>query len=144
MPPSVIYENLPGPVGDCLRPASLATTAKVPVSRETSLIFTTSHIGLDVETGEMVNKTIEAEFKAIFNCLDEALKYAGITVGIRQAYRLTSYLVDAKDESAMQDVFKRMFPGHTPTWTLVIVKAINVPGMRAEVSADAVLYHESS
>lgn len=138
---TVVYENLPGPVGDCLRPASLATTAKVPVSPKTSLVFTTSHVGLDLQTGELVNKTIEAEFEAIFNCLDEALKYAGIAVGVFQAYRLTSYLVDAKDEAAMQDVFKRMFPGHTPTWTLVIVKAINVPGMRAEITADAVMYH---
>lgn len=139
--PSVTYENLPGPVGDCLRPSSLATTATVPVSRETSLVFTTSHIGLDIETGQLVNRSIEAEFEAIFNCLDEALKYAGISAGIHQAYRLTSYLVDSKDEAVMQNIFKRMYPMHTPTWTLVIVKEINVPGMRAEISADAVLYH---
>lgn len=138
---SIIYKNLPGPVGDCLKPASLATTATVPVSPTTSLVYTTSHLGLDLTTGELVNSLIEAELEAIFDCLDAALKHAGVATGLFQAFKLVSYLVDPAHEKVMQDIFKRRFPGHTPTWTLVIVKEINVPSMRAEVSAEAALFH---
>ncbi|KAE8374458.1 hypothetical protein BDV26DRAFT_284263 [Aspergillus bertholletiae] len=137
------YQHLPGPVGDCLKPASLATTATVPVSPTSSLVFTTGHIGLNLATGALVRETAEAEFEAIFTCLDAALKNAGANRGLAQGYRFVSYLVSAEDEIVMQKVFRRMVPGHTPTWCTVLVKEINVPGMRAEIAAEGVLYHES-
>ena len=84
--PSITYQNLPGPVGDCLKHASLATTAivPVPVSHTSSLVFTTSHIGLDLKTGKLVKDTATAEFEAIFACLDAALKNAGVAEGLRR------------------------------------------------------------
>lgn len=132
---------MPGPVGDSLKPLSLATTATVPISSTTSLVYTTSHLGLDLVTGKAINSTIEAEFEAAFDCLDAALKDAGISSGLFQAFKMVSYLVDPAHESVMQEIFKRRFPGHTPTWTMVIVKEINVPGMRVELSAEAALFH---
>ncbi|KAE8138373.1 hypothetical protein BDV38DRAFT_282049 [Aspergillus pseudotamarii] len=137
------YQNLPGPVGDCLKPASLATTATVPVSSTTSLVYTTGHIGLDLKTGALVHETAEAEFEAIFTCLDAALKNAGVNQGLAQGYRFISYLVHVEDEEVMQNVFRRMVPGHTPTWCTVIVKEINVKGMRAEIAAEGVVYHDT-
>ncbi|KAE8345512.1 hypothetical protein BDV24DRAFT_159376 [Aspergillus arachidicola] len=139
---SIVYQNLSGPVGDCLRPASYSTTARVPISPTTSLVFTTGHIGLNLQDGSLVNDTLEREFEAIFRCLDAALKNAGATAGLNQAYRFTSYLVRSEDEPVMQGVFKKMFPGHCPTWNLVIVKEINVPGMSAEITAEGVIYQE--
>lgn len=138
---SVTYKNLPGPVGDCLKPSSLATTASVPVSPTTSLVYTTGHIGLDLQTGKLIDGPAEREFEAIFNCLDAALKHAGVTFGLRQAYNLIAYLVDSADESTMMKVFQQKFPGHTPTWTTVVVKEIVVPNMRAEISASGVIFH---
>ncbi|KAL4906344.1 hypothetical protein BDW74DRAFT_177358 [Aspergillus multicolor] len=144
MPQSIIYNNLPGPVGDCLKPNSLSTTATVPVSSTTSLVFTTGHIGLDLQTGELINSTDEAEFKAIFDCLDVALKHAGIEAGLNQAYKFVAYLVNVEDEKIMHSVFQRRFPGATPTWSTVLVQAINVKGMRAEIVAEGVLFRDSS
>ena len=136
----IVYKNLPGPVGDCLKPASYATTATVPVSPTASLVYTTGHIGLRLDTAELVHGSLEAEFEAIFTCLDAALKNAGATHGLLQAYRFTSYLVRAEDEAIMQGVFRRMAPGHTPTWCSVLVKEINVKGMSAEIAAEGVVY----
>lgn len=137
----IIYQNLPGPVGDCLKPSSLATTATVPISPSTSLVYTTSHIGLELKTGYLVNHSIEAEFEAIFDCLDAALKNAGVKNGLAEAFKVVSFLVDAKHDPVMQEIFKRRYPGHTPTWTMVIVKEINVPGMSAEMTAEAAIFH---
>ncbi|RAH66720.1 RidA family protein [Aspergillus aculeatinus CBS 121060] len=137
---SIIYQNLPGPVGDCLKPTSLSTTATVPVSRTTSLVFTTGHIGLDLATGSLVNTTVTAEFNAIFDCLGAALKHAGVARGLHQAYRVVSYLTSPDHEAEMHRVFQQRVPGHTPTWCTVIVKEINVPGMRAEIAAEAALF----
>ncbi|KAJ5385882.1 hypothetical protein N7509_008423 [Penicillium cosmopolitanum] len=137
---SVIYKNLPGPVGDCLKP-SLATTATLPVSPTTSFVYTTGHIGLDLETGNIINSPVENEFEAIFDCLDAALRHAGATLGLRHAFNLVAYLVDSTDEETMMRVFRQKFPGHTPTWTTVVVKEIVVPKMRAEISASGVIFH---
>ncbi|GMF69083.1 unnamed protein product [Aspergillus oryzae] len=120
------YKNLPGPVGDCVKPASLATTATVPVSPTSSLIFTTGHIGFDLKTGALVRETAEAEFEAIFTCLDAALKNADASQGLGQGYRFISYLVHVEDEKVMQDVFWRRAPGHRPAWCTVMAKEINV------------------
>ncbi|KAJ5097070.1 hypothetical protein N7456_007791 [Penicillium angulare] len=137
---TITYKNLPGPVGECLKPSSLATTATVPVSPTTSLVFTTGHIGLDLKTGNLVNSSVEAEFSAIFDCLDAALKDAGVSNGLGQAYKLVSYLVNGEDESVMQQIFQQRFPGHTPTWTAVVIKSIVVPNMRAEIAAEGVIF----
>lgn len=140
-PLQVQYLNLPGPVGACLLPASYATTATVPLSPNTSLIYTTGHIGLDLTTCDLINDTPEHEFEAIFACLDAALKHAGAKEGLRAAFKFVSYLVNVEDEAVMQEVFKRLYPGHTPTWCTVLVKAINVEGMRAEIAAEGVVFH---
>lgn len=139
---SITYKNLPGPVGECLKHASLATTAAVPVSPTTSLVFTTGHIGLDLDTGNLVNSSAKAEFEAVFNCLDAALRNAGVSKGLRQAYKFVSYLANLEDEAVMQRVFQQKFPGHTPTWTTVVVKEIVVSSMRAEVAAEAALFYD--
>ncbi|OJJ30926.1 hypothetical protein ASPWEDRAFT_44885 [Aspergillus wentii DTO 134E9] len=139
---SITYQILPGPVGECLKPASYSTTATVPVSPTTSLVFTTGHIGLDLNTGELVNSSIEAEFSAIYDCLDAALKNAGVTGGLFHAYKFVSFLLRAEDERVMQEVFRKRFPGHSPTWTTVVVKGVLGEGMSAEIAAEGVLFAE--
>lgn len=137
----VKYDNLPNPVGELLKTASLATTATVPVSASTSLVFTTGHVGLDLHSGALVNDSIENEFEAIFNCLDAALRHAGAVEGLRQAYKFTSYLTRAEDEQIMYNVFRKICPQHTPTWCLVIVGSINIEGMSAEIAAEGAIFH---
>lgn len=139
---AVKYDNLPTPVGDLLKSASLATTATIHISPNTSLVVTTGHVGLDVDSGALVNGSIELEFEAIFKCLDAALRHAGAKNGLSQAYRFTSYLTKTEDEQVMYKVFQRMCPAHTPTWCLVIVGQINIEGMSAEISAEGVIFHE--
>lgn len=140
-PPEIKYDNLPNPVGALLRSASLATTATIPISPTTSLVVTTGHVGLDLYDGSLVNDSMDREFEAIFKCLDAALKHAGASQGLRQAYKFTSYLTRVEDEQAMYKIFQKMCPGHTPTWCLVIVSRINIEGMSAEIAADAAIFH---
>lgn len=136
------YQWMPGPVGEMLKNASLSTTATVPISPTTSLVYTTGHIGLDVVTGELVKDDLESEFNAIFNCLDVALKNAGVEAGIQDAFRIVSYLVKADHEKIMQKVFRAKWPGHTPTWVTVIVAGVVGGDMHGEITADAVLYKD--
>lgn len=139
----ISYQLLPGPVGKLLE-GTYSTTASVPISPSCSLVYTTGHLGLDVESGKLVSKSLEAEFDAIFNCLDAALKNAGVKNGCGSAFKFTSYLTDARSEATMQAVFKARWPDHFPTWTTVLVKEIaGASYMHSEIAAEAVMYRET-
>lgn len=70
------------------------------------------------------------------------MKNADASQGLGQDYRFISYLVHVEDEKVMQDVFWRRAPGHRPAWCTVMAKEINVKGMRAEIAAEGVVYHD--
>lgn len=135
MPEEILYQWTPGPVGEMLRSSSLATTASIPLGG--TLVVTTGHVGVDIKTGELVTSSIEAEFNAVFECLDAALANAGVSKGLGSAHKLVAYLTRAEDEIKMLAVFRQRYPGHTPTWTSVVVKGLMNVGMHAEVQAEA-------
>ncbi|GAM90462.1 hypothetical protein ANO11243_085060 [Dothideomycetidae sp. 11243] len=134
------YQLLPNAVGNLLK-GTYSTTASVPVSSTTSFVYTTGHIGLDLQTGALVHETLEAEFNAIFNCLNAALKGANVRDGCAGAFKFTSYLLKAEHEPVMQAVFKQRWPQHRPTWTTVIVADVAGGGcMHAEIAAEAAAF----
>ncbi|SPJ93334.1 uncharacterized protein FTOL_13940 [Fusarium torulosum] len=130
------YQFLPGPVGEMLRSSSLATTASIPLTG--SLVITTGHVGVDIQSGQLVTSSVEAEFNAVFDCLDAALKNAGVTNGLASAHKLVAYFTRAEDEAALLDIFRQRYPGHTPTLTSVVVAALVNPDMHVEVQAEAI------
>lgn len=136
------YRHLPGPVGDLIR-GNYSTTVAIPVSPNTSLVYTTGHIGLDLTTGKLVYTSLEAEFNAIFDCLDAALQNHGVSGGCGQAFKFVAYLLTPDVESTMQKVFKERWPDHQPTWVTAIVKEVVGGGnMHAEIAAEAVMYSD--
>jgi len=120
-----------------LRSIGLATTTTVPLTGK--LVTTTTHVGLDLNTGELIKSSIEDEFTAIFVCLDAALRNAGVGGGVGDAHKITVYLVNPSDEEVMQKIFRERYPGRSPAWATAIVAAIVLPGMHAEVQAEAML-----
>ena len=105
---------------------------------QSTLVITTGHVGLNIETGQFVTSSIDAEFNALFDCVDAALRNAGVGGGLSTAHKITAYFVRAEDEASMLEIFRRRYPGHTPTWTSVVVAALVNPGLHAEVQAEAI------
>ncbi|KAM0428476.1 hypothetical protein ACHAPT_006836 [Fusarium lateritium] len=132
----VRYQLLPGPVGEMLRSASLATTAAIPITG--TLVITTGHVGVNLETGELVTSSVEEEFNAVFDCLDAALRNAGVSKGLGSAHKLAAYFTRAGDEATMLAIFRKRYPRHTPTLTSVVVAALVNPGMHLELQAEAI------
>ncbi|KAM5343326.1 hypothetical protein ACJ41O_014292 [Fusarium nematophilum] len=133
---SIRYQFLPGPVGQMLRSSSLASTVSIPLTG--TLVITTGHVGVDINTGEFVTSSIQDEFNAVFDCLDAALRNGGVSKGLASAHKLVAYFTRAEDEETMLEIFRQRYPGHTPTWTSVVVAALVNPGMHAEVQAEAI------
>ncbi|KAH8130093.1 hypothetical protein ACSS6W_008237 [Trichoderma asperelloides] len=137
MAKSVQYQWLPGPVGDMLRSASLATTASIPLGNAT-LVVTTGHVGVDIKTGELVRSSLEAEFNAVLDCLDAALLNAGVDGGLASAHKIVAYFTAKECEEVMFALSQQRFPNWTPTWTSVVVVELVNPGMHAELQAEAI------
>ncbi|RSL76572.1 hypothetical protein CEP51_009843 [Fusarium floridanum] len=132
----VRYQFLPGPVGEMLRSASLATTASIPMTG--TLVITTGHVGVNLKTGELVTSSVEEEFNAVFDCIDAALRNAGVSKGLGSAHKLIAYFTRAEDEATMLALLRKRWPGHTPTLTSVVVAALVNPGMNLELQAEAI------
>ncbi|RMJ17844.1 hypothetical protein CDV36_002537 [Fusarium kuroshium] len=132
----VRYQFLPGPVGEMLRSASLATTASIPITG--TLIITTGHVGVNLKTGELVTSSVEEEFNAVFDCIDAALRNAGVSKGLGSAHKLIAYFTRAEDEATVLALLRKRWPGHTPTLTSVVVAALVNPGMHLELQAEAI------
>ncbi|KAL4884562.1 YjgF-like protein [Aspergillus karnatakaensis] len=130
------YQWLPNPVGEMLRSSNLATTARVPLSG--TLVITTGHVGVDLQTGQLVTSSLDAEFNAIFDCLDAALENAGVKAGLASAHKIVAYFTHAEYEQVMLGIFRGRYPESTPTWTSVVVAGIVNEGVHAEVQAEAV------
>ncbi|KAI8724369.1 hypothetical protein NCS52_00005800 [Fusarium sp. LHS14.1] len=136
MSSSVRYQFLPGPVGEMLRSASLATTASIPITG--TLVITTGHVGVNLKTGELVTSSVEEEFNAVFDCIDAALRNAGVSKGVGSAHKLIAYFTRAEDEATMLALLRKRWPGYTPTLTSVVVAALVNPGMHLELQAEAI------
>lgn len=136
MSKSTTYQWISGPVGKMLLGASLASTARVPLAG--ALVVTTGHVGVDLATGQFVTESLEAEFNAIFDCLDAAFQNAGVPQGLAVAHKVVAYFTCAENEDTMLNIFRQRYPGHTPTWTSVVVSTLVNSGMHAEVQAEAV------
>ncbi|RSL52624.1 hypothetical protein CEP53_008021 [Fusarium sp. AF-6] len=132
----VRYQFLPGPVGEMLRSASLATTASIPMTG--TLVITTGHVGVNLKTGELVTSSVEEEFNAVFDCIDAALRNAGVSKGLGSAHKLIAYFTRAEDEATMLALLRKRWPGHTPTLTSVVVAALVNSGMHLELQAEAI------
>ncbi|KAL2802581.1 hypothetical protein BJX63DRAFT_425957 [Aspergillus granulosus] len=120
--PKTAYQWLPGPVGTMLRTSSLATTARIPLTG--TLVITTGHVGVDLSTGELVTSSLDAEFNAIFDCLEAALRNSGVRQGLAGAHKVVAYFTQAEYEGVMLGIFRKRYPNSTPTWTSVVVKAL--------------------
>jgi 2-iminobutanoate/2-iminopropanoate deaminase len=85
----------------------------------------------------MVTSSIEAEFSAVLDCLDAALRDANVGGGLGEAHKLVAYFTRAEDEGTLLRLFRERWPLATPTLTSIVVAALVSPGMHLELQAEA-------
>ena len=70
-------------------------------------IFTSGQIPLDPQTGEMVEGDVRAQTERVLLNLEAILEAAGAS--LRDVVKMTVYLADLNDFSAMNEVYARFF-----------------------------------
>lgn len=85
-------------------------------------VWTSGQIGLDPETGEMVEGGVEAQAERALQNLEAVLAIAGSSM--QQAVRCTVYLVDMADFAAVNEVYAKFFRDPPPARSTVAVSQL--------------------
>ena len=131
------YHSPPGPFGRLFTEMGISHAAVVPASSK--LVITSGTPGLDLETGEVITSSIEAQIDAAYNTMDAVLKSAGVEKGVRGAHKFTALLIDMKDEDLLIRSLRERYPGHSPVFMAFKVQELGMQGMRVELRAEAII-----
>jgi enamine deaminase RidA (YjgF/YER057c/UK114 family) len=131
------YFERPGPSGkDCIA-AGFSNTVVIPANAR--IAITAGQAGIDLRTGKLVESSPEAQIEACFDCVDVALKSAGVVHGVASAHKVVSFLPDQRYDPIMMEIWRRRYPGKRPTWMSVGSGVQGLKGMIIELQAEAVI-----
>ncbi len=102
----------------------------------TRMVFTAGQIGLDPETGEMVEGGVEPEFERAMRNLSAILEAAG--AGLDDVVKMTVFFADLSDFVKINERYATHFRAPFPARSAVEVAALP-KGARIELEAVAVL-----
>ena len=100
-------------------------------------LFTAGQIALDPATGEIVQGDVVAQAERVFENIGRVLAAAGS--GPEHVVKVTLFLTDVDDRSAINPVRQRWFGETRPASTLVEVSRLAIPGAKIEVEAVAIV-----
>jgi 2-iminobutanoate/2-iminopropanoate deaminase len=100
------------------------------------LVYTAGQIGLDPQTGKLVEGGIEAQTEQALTNLRAVLEAAGTSMA--NVIKTTVFLEDIGDFAAMNQVYARFFPGAPPARSAVQVAALPL-GSQVEIEVVAIV-----
>jgi 2-iminobutanoate/2-iminopropanoate deaminase len=101
-----------------------------------NLIFTSGQIGIDPQTGQLVEGGIEGQIEQVFRNLTIVLEAAGSST--EHILKATVFLADMSDYNTMNELYRKHFKGDPPARTTVQVAALP-RGARIEIEAVAIV-----
>ncbi|HEY3375417.1 MAG TPA: Rid family detoxifying hydrolase [Candidatus Aquicultor sp.] len=118
---TVYSEGAPQPVG----PYSQGIKAG-------GLVFVSGQIPLDLETGELINGDMKEQITRTLQSVESVLKAGDSSLDM--AVKITVYLINIDDFSAVNEVFSDYFSEQPPAREVVKVSALP-KGAQVEISA---------
>ena len=97
-------------------------------------VYTSGQIGINPETGKLVQDSIEAETKQVLNNLEAVLSEA--RMGFENVVKTTVFITDMADFAAINAVYATAFKQDPPARSCVQVAALPL-GARVEIECVA-------
>ena len=126
---AITVDNAPKPVGP------YAQAQVVRLHGGNRLVYTSGQIGLDPESGKMVDGGVAEQTTQVIANLTAVLAGAGLTLA--EIVKTTVYLADMQDFKAMNEVYGRHFGTPPPARTTIAAAGLPL-GARVEIEAVAV------
>jgi 2-iminobutanoate/2-iminopropanoate deaminase len=120
-----------------LAPRAIGPYSQAIVAGE--FVFAAGQIGVDPKTGEFAGSGIEEQAEQILRNLSAVLEAAGSDLS--HVVKTTVFLADIADFNAMNEVYRRHFPGDPPARSTVQVARLP-RNARIEIEAIAILNRE--
>ena len=98
------------------------------------LIFTSGQIPLDPQTGNLITGDIKAEIRQVLDNIDAVLMGGGSS--LKSAVKLTVFVIDLDNFSAVNEVFAEYFPENPPARSAIQISALPM-GAQIEIEAVA-------
>ena len=117
---------------------SAAPSAVGPYSQAITtddLVFCSGQVGLDPQTGELVDGGVEGQTERVLKNLEAVLDAAGCSMA--DVVKTTCFLADIADFATFNAIYARFFPDPQPARSTFAVAALP-KGARIEVEAVAV------
>lgn len=102
--------------------------------RAGGFVFTAGQVGLDPETGKLVDGGVEAETRQVMQNLTQVLEAAGL--GLDRIVKTTIFLADIADFQKVNAVYAEALGAHRPARSTVQAGALPL-GARVEIEAVA-------
>ena len=102
--------------------------------RTDGLVFCAGQVGLDPDTGDMVEGDVAAQTERALQSLKAVLEGAGS--GLNQVVKTTVFMTDLGEFAAMNDVYATYFVSDSPARSTVQVAGLPA-GARVEIEAIA-------
>lgn len=141
---AVTYTQTPGPLGDLYQAGGSSHAASIAIAPHLRLVTLSGQPGFSLTKTPLglingPSTTFAEEASACFDCIEAALRSAGVKNGLWDVFKMTAYLTDMRDEAEMMRVWRERYLGHRPVWVTIGVAQLAVLGMRVEISAEALI-----
>lgn len=131
------FFQTPDSIGAACQENGFSQSVSIPASAR--LVITAGQAGFNLKTGELVVSSVADQIEAAFDCVDAALKAAGVEDGLASAHKMTTYMMDARDEPTMMAIWRRRYPNRRPTWTCIGISNLCLHGMVVEIQGEAII-----
>jgi enamine deaminase RidA (YjgF/YER057c/UK114 family) len=99
---AVQFSQTDDAVGRICQKAGFSQAVSIPANAR--IAITAGQAGFDLRTGKLVEASVEDQISAAFDCVDAALRSAGVKDGLASAHKMVSYLMDVSDEPLMMEI----------------------------------------
>lgn len=133
----VCFFQTPGPIGQTAFKNGFSQAVSIPASAR--IVITSPQLGCSIHTGELIRTSPTDQINAAFECVDAALRSAGVNEGIRATHKMVAYLADLKYEALVMSLWRERCPDIKPTWASVAVSELLFEGQIVAIQAEATI-----
>ena len=101
-------------------------------------LYISGVVGMD-ENNNLAEGGVVGQTRQIFRNMQKIFDAVGSNMGFKDVLKVTVYMLNVNERSAINPVRQEFFGEHRPASTLIGIKKLALPGLRVEIEAVAAI-----